>query len=619
MHDKDAQRILNFLAKKGPVDFFQLDERIKQFMTDGKVGTAAALCQGWIQRNPGHPQLADAWFTLGTLLSNDGNHAAARDAYATALEFHLAIVNPTPMQRLDRLKLHYCLGQEYVHLKEEKEGVELWRWIVKHANPADPTERKALIRTVNRMGEVFLELHNPPSALKSVTASLHLDPEQPEIVARLTHVRRQLCQWPIHEPLGEVRPELMDEPPMIFYSIDESDDPGFQLVAARKEIEHIFSRTDFSPFAPAKGYRHDRIRIGYASSDFKGHPVAHLTVELFELHDRDRFDVHAFDWSKEDDSVQRQRIIAACGERFIRIDAMNDIRAAQLIRKHEIDVLIDLQGLTAGCRPAIFARRPAPIQISYLGLPATAGIPGIDYILADRFLIPEEYAPHYAEKPLYLPEVFQSCDTKRVHAPIPDRAECGLPEEGFVFCCFNSDHKYNPEMLDAWARILAQVPGSVLWLSVSNPSSEENLEREALARGIDKNRLFFARRTTVEAYLARFAAADLFLDTFPFNAGTTANDALWMGLPLLTRAGRSFGSRMGGALLSAAGIEELIAHDLADYEAKAVALARDPERYQRLRARCGELRTASVLFDMPRFTRNLENVLAERVERLRKS
>jgi predicted O-linked N-acetylglucosamine transferase (SPINDLY family) len=277
-----------------------------------------------------------------------------------------------------------------------------------------------------------------------------------------------------------------------------------------------------------------------------------LTVELFELHDRDNFEVYGFDWSREDGSALRQRVIQAM-DHFERIHGLSDEAAAQLIRKHEIDILVDLQGQTLGARANMLAYRPAPIQITYLGLPATTGLPFIDYVIADRFLIPEAAAANYSEKPLYMPDIYQVSDRQRLSAQPPTRASCGLPEDGFVFCSFNNNSKFTPDMFHAWMNILRQVPGSVLWLLADNPWAKENILREALANGVEEDRLIFAPRVSPEDYLARYAVADLFLDTYPFNAGTTANDALWMGLPVLTRAGQTFASRMAGALLTAAG------------------------------------------------------------------
>jgi predicted O-linked N-acetylglucosamine transferase (SPINDLY family) len=357
--------------------------------------------------------------------------------------------------------------------------------------------------------------------------------------------------------------------------------------------------------ANPKGYGHKKIRIGYCSSDFSLHPVSMLTVELFELHDRERFEIYGYCWSPEDGSALRQRVIAAM-DHFTRIHQMGDAEAAERIRADEIDILIDLQGQTAGARANLLAYRPAPIQITYLGLPATTGLPSIDYVIADRFLIPESEVRHYSEKPLYMPDVYQVSDRKRVVGPKPTRESCGLPAQGFVFCSFNNSYKFTPEVFDVWMNILKRVPGSVFWLLADNLWAEDNLKLEAQARGVDLSRLVFAGRVSPENYLARYQVADLFLDSFPFNAGTTANDALWMGLPVLTCSGRSFASRMAGALLTAAGLPELITFNLPDYEEKAVWLATDLIECQRMALRLAEAQKGSPLFDTPLFVKNLE-------------
>jgi predicted O-linked N-acetylglucosamine transferase (SPINDLY family) len=293
-------------------------------------------------------------------------------------------------------------------------------------------------------------------------------------------------------------------------------------------------------------------------------------------------------------------------DRFERIHELTDEAAARLIREHEVDILVDLHGQTLGARPNLLAYRPAPIQVTYLGLPATTGLPFIDYVIADRFLIPKKFAKYYSETPLYMPDVYQVSDRKRVSGPAPSRESCGLPPEGFVFCSFNNNFKFTPEVFEVWMNILRQVPNSVLWLLSDNPWAEANLRKTAEALGVDANRLVFAPRVAPENYLARYAVADLFLDSFPFNAGTTANDALWMGLTVLTYSGRTFASRMAGALLTAAGLEELITYSLKDYEEKAVALANAQEDCLRLRAHLAQVRESGVLFDTPRFTANLE-------------
>jgi predicted O-linked N-acetylglucosamine transferase (SPINDLY family) len=340
-----------------------------------------------------------------------------------------------------------------------------------------------------------------------------------------------------------------------------------------------------------------------------------LTVQLFELHDRQAFEVYGFCWSPEDGSNLRKRVMTAM-DHFFRINAVSDEAAAKLIRSHEIDVLVDLQGQTAGARADIFGYRPAPIQITYLGLPATTGLPALDYVIADEFLIPRDETRHYSERPLYMPHVYQVSDRNRVAAPAPSRKSCGLPESGFVFCSFNNNYKYTPDMFAIWLRLLKTIPGSVLWLLADNQWAEENLRLESARMNVSPDRLIFAARVSPEEYLARYHCADLFLDTFPFNAGTTANDCLWMGCPLLTLSGRSFASRMAGSLLNAANLPDLITYNAKDYEDAAIALARSPQRCLQIRQQLSAVRERGALFDTPRFVRDLESRLQNLVDAL---
>ena len=393
-----------------------------------------------------------------------------------------------------------------------------------------------------------------------------------------------------------------------------SDSPVSQLDAARSWVDKMVVK-DVPTLANPKGYQHDKLRIGYLSSNFGLHPVSLLTAELFELHDPEHFEVYGYCWSPEDGSAMRQRVIDAM-DHFVKIHTMSDEEVARLIRTHEIDILVDLQGLTAGARANILAYRPAPIQITYLGLPGTTALPSIDYVIADRFLIPEESLQYYSEKPLYMPDVYQVSDRKRQVGPKPSRESCGLPAEGFVFCAMNNNYKFTPEVFDIWMNILRRTPGSVLWLLSDNQWAEENLFKEAEARKIDRSRLIFAQRTSPENYMARFGIADLFLDTFPFNAGTTANDALWMGLPIVTCTGRSFASRMAGALLTAAKLDELITYNLKEYEKKALELVNNPDECRRIHDHLRAVHENGVLFDTSRFVRNLESNLKQLVAEL---
>ena len=428
-------------------------------------------------------------------------------------------------------------------------------------------------------------------------------------------LRAKQCEWPVYDTVPGLDEATLRRCTSALAMISQSQDPQEQLDAARQFVQHKV-RLDVPRLSPTQPYGHRKLRIAYCSSDLCLHPVAMLTAELFELHDRSRFELYAFDWSREDGSGLRQRVVKAF-DHFERIHTLTDEAAARLIRSHEIDILVDLQGQTLGARPNMLAYRPAPVQVTWLGLPATTGLPFIDHVIADRYLIPESAQAYYSEKVLYLPDVYQVSDRQRQHSAPPTRAACGLPEQAFVFCSFNNNYKITPEMFGAWMRILQRTPGSVLWLLADNPWAQHNLQRQAVAAGVDAARLVFANRALPADYLARYAVADLFLDAFPFNGGTTANDALWMGLPVLTRSGQTFASRMAGALLTAAGLPELVTTELVAYEDKAVQLAARPAEVQRLRQHLQQVRDHGVLFDTPRLVKQLESQFEHLVDALK--
>jgi predicted O-linked N-acetylglucosamine transferase (SPINDLY family) len=329
-------------------------------------------------------------------------------------------------------------------------------------------------------------------------------------------------------------------------------------------------------------------------------------AELFGLHDRARFEVVGFSFGPAPDEATRQ-LLAGGFDRFEQVAGLADAAIAARARALGIDIAIDLKGYTEGERAGVFARRAAPIQVSYLGYPGTMGAPYIDYLIADRVIVPDGSAPHYSERVVRLPGSYQVNDRRRtIVAPTPPRTALGLPAEGVVFCCFNRAYKLTPETFASWMRILAAVEGSVLWLLEEQPRGSDNLRREAAARGIDPARLVFAAKAPVGEHLARQRAADLFLDTLPCNAHTTASDALWAGLPVVTRCGESFAARVAASLLHAVGLPELVTTTAADYEALAIALARDPARRARLREHLARDPTRLTLFDTPAFARGLE-------------
>ena len=391
-----------------------------------------------------------------------------------------------------------------------------------------------------------------------------------------------------------------------FVSVVFGFDPLDQLHAARNYLRVCLPTTP-QPSTRSAIVHSDRLRIAYVSSDFRQHAVASATVELFERHDRNRFKVIGVSLAPSDASAIRARLVDAF-DQFHDVASDGDGHIAGLLNDLAVHIAVDLNGPTEGSRPGVWAYRAAPVQVAYLGYPATAGADFIDYILADETVLPFDQQPFFSEKIVHLPDCYHANDTtRRISAKTLARSALGLPEQGLVFCCFNKSSKITGRVFGVWMRLLAQVPGSVLWLSRMNDLAHANLRREAAARGVDPGRLVFAPYVDrVEDHLARHRAADLFLDTLPYNAHSTAIDALWAGLPVVTCAGTSFAGRVGASLLKSAGLPELVTNSLEDYEALALRLAADPALLHSIRRKLDGNRLACRLFDSERFCRHVE-------------
>jgi protein O-GlcNAc transferase len=435
-----------------------------------------------------------------------------------------------------------------------------------------------------------------------------LDPGDPHVLTVWFREKQNTCDWSdYYKNEVKVRNAIVAQPSLItaFVLLALSSTPAEQLDCSRR-IASALSVPEAQLLPPPQPRSGKRIRLGYLSADLRQHPVAQLIVELIERHDRRDFEVIGYSFGPENRTPMRARFTGAF-DRFVDIDKTHHRQAAELIHSDAIDILIDLTGYTAFCRPGILAYRPAPIQVNYLGFPGTMGADFIDYIIVDPFLVPMDQQPFYSEKLVYLPDCYQASDTRRKIAdPPPTRAACDLPEQGFVFCSFNNAYKITPTVFDIWMRLLKAVPGSVLWLYTTNDLVKENLRHEASVRGVAAERVVFAQPAPMPEYLARLGLADLFLDTLPYNAGATANDALWAGLPLLTCAGGTYVGRMAGAVLTAAGLPELITTSLEAYESLALRLATEPGLLAGLRQKLTRNRSTVPLFDTARFTRNLE-------------
>jgi len=502
-------------------------------------------------------------------------------------------------------------GNALLELNRAEEALDSYAQALK-ANPE-------LIESRYNRGVALAALGRHAEAAQEFASLLEVEPEFAFARGELLHSRLHCCDWSdyaqnlsqIVEATARGRPAAT---PFAFLSA--SDRPDQQLACAM-----LYAGRRIPAALPAlwhgECYGHRKIRIAYLSADFHDHATAHLAAELFERHDAGRFETYAISFGPGHRDEWRARLERAF-TRFLDVTQRSDHEAAQLIRELEIDIAVDLKGYTRDSRPRILAYRPAPVQVSYLGFPGSMGVAFMDYLLADPFIVPETQAGCYSEQIVRLPHCYQpNASTRPIATPGLTREDAGLPEGGFVFCSFVAAYKITPPVFDCWMRLLAKIPGSVLWLLMCSKEASNNLRRAARSRGVDATRLVFAPRLRLDEHLARHCLADLFLDTLPINAHTTASDALQAGLPVVTQAGSTFAGRVAGSALRAVGLPDLITRSLEDYEVLALDLARDPLRLAAIRARLARNRTTHPLFDTDRLRRNIESAFATMVERSR--
>lgn len=528
----------------------------------GRVADAAASYEGAVRANP---RFAGAWDNLGNTLRALGRREEALASYERAISARPQFAKP-------------------------------------HYNRAN----------------VCQELGRYEEAVAGYERALALDPRHRRALGALYYARRHLCDWKEFAArtaalVAAVNDDNAVIEPLVFACAH--DDAAAQLQCARQYAKNEFASVDpLPPIAPRPPAA--RIRIAYVSADFRQHPVGQLMAGVLEQHDRAKFEIFGFSYGADDASPLRTRLRAGC-DHFLDVCGEGDRAVAQRLREQAIDIAVDLTGYTQDGRPGIFAHRAAPVQVGYLGFPGTLGSERMDYLLADEFVVPPALRAHYAEQIVYLPDCFMVNGPRDAkEAAMPTRASEGLPAEGFVFCCFNNAFKIEPRLFDVWMRLLGAVPGSVLWLRQTNAAAERNLRATAGAQGIDPARLIFApMRARMADHLARHRLADLFLDTLPYNAHTTAADALWMGLLVVTCAGNAFAGRVAGSLLHTLGLDELITGDFAGYEALALRIASDPPYATELRAKLLRSLETTPLYDVPRFCSHLEAAYATMIGR----
>lgn len=543
------------------------------------------------------PDLANAWLGRGNVFVELKRHDEALAAYEKALAL-----------KPDLAKAWLGCGNVFAELGRHDQAFTAYD----KALALKPDLAQAWLGR----GNVATDLKRHDEALAAYDKALALKPDLEGVEGARLHAAMQLCDWSNFEPsvdhvISSIREGRAVTAP--FVPLGVAGSPEVQLQCAR-----LWVSKKYPPAAASiwKGeiYKHDRIRIGYVSADFHEHATAYLMAETFECHDKEKFEVTAISLGPDDKSAIRRRLERSF-DRFLDCRSLGDRDIANKVNSARIDVLVDLKGFTQEARTNIFAYRPAPLQVNYLGYPGTMGASYFDYIIGDNTVFEKSDEEFYSEKLVRLPHTYQPNDRKRLISEArTSRAECGLPETGLVFCCFNSNYKIVPDVFDCWMRILNHVSGSVLWLLEGHEMAAENLRKEAATRGVSPDRLIFAKRMPLAEHLARHRHGDLFLDTLPYNAHTTASDALWAGLPVITCLGSAFPGRVAGSLLKAAGLDELITTSLADYEALALKIARDPGLLATLKAKTARNRDSCPLFDTARFTRDIEQAYSTMVE-----
>ena len=629
-----------------------------QLLAQGQVAAARALLHAWLQQQPGD---AASWQLLGLLHLQQGEAASAQAALgrALALDGHnvrtlsllavacvqagapaqaiahfdqaVALAPGQPDLWHDRGRALFEAGRLPEALASFERTLALaprhaQAWLncgnmlrelgrvdealASLATAARLVPQDALV--LRALGETLERAGRASEALAAYQQARQRDPGDANGACTLMHLQQREAQWSGLPALFAQTLAQLDQDRAGVASWALLSHPGASgadlLRGARAQARTLRAGLAAQTALPTHASTRRRLRIGYLSADFREHAMAYLMAGVFEQHERADFEVIGIDLHRPPvpDSPMRQRLGRAIGP-FVDAGAPRLEHALATVRALGLDIAVDLMGLTRHGRPELLAQRVAPIQVGYLGFPGTCGIDTVDYILGDRWVTPVGADADFAERIVRLPDSFQANDHRRVRlATAPPRSALGLPEGAFVFCCLNNTHKIGPQTFDVWMRLLHAVPGSVLWLLGESPAASQRLRAEAQARGIEPARLVFATRRPYADYLAQFQCADLFVDTWPFNAGTTASDALWAGLPVLTQAGATFAGRMAASLLDAVGLPELITHSTADYEALALRLAREPARLQALRTRLAAARNTAPLFDTRRFTRQLE-------------
>jgi len=591
-------------SKKRDFSVSELIAIADSLASQGRSRDVAELYRVWLDHNADHPLVYAVLFNQGVVLGNLEDLEGARKVLATAIEKFPDFYPP-----------YINLGRIMERMGARGDAVQTWYTLVNRLGSINGENLNFKISGLKQIGRVLEAGNIDEKAEEALKFALDLNPEQRDVLQHWCSLRQRQCKWPVMSGWTEVSRETLLNGISPLSLAAYTDDPLLQLGNAA-----IYNRYEAGKYHPTLVDGHQpevrnrrgsrRLRVGYLSSDLREHAIGYLTQELWEVHDPSTVDVFLYYCGHEVNDVVHTRI-KACGKPWFNVTGLTDDQAAQRIMDDEIDILIDVNGYTHSARTKMLAMRPAPIVVNWLGYPGTMGSPYHHYIISDNYIIPPESEMYYTEKVVRLP-CYQPNDRKRIVHPLTStRTEAGLPEDGTVFCCFNGVHKITSFHWERWMSILKQVPGSVLWLLQGAEESNVRLRALAAQHGVAPERIVFAQKLRNPDHLARYQHADLFLDTTPYGAHTTASDAMWMGIPVLTLEGRGFASRVCGSLVSAAGMPDMICPDSASYVARAVELGKDRQALAALKKRMRDNRDTCVLFDTTLLARSMEKLFEE--------
>ncbi|SFK84384.1 tetratricopeptide repeat protein [Methylorubrum salsuginis] len=589
--------------RAGQLDLAGLVHATETLKQAGRPELTIELYKSWIALNPDHPLLYAAMFNYGMALSDQKDVTGAvnvlRETARLKPDFYAAQIN---------------LGSALERLGQVGAAVSAWNGVATALPALNGENLNFKTIALKQIGRVLETSNSDALAEDTLRQSLELNPHQPDVVQHWIALRQRQCKWPLMADVGTMKHADLVAGISPLSAACYTDDPVFLLANShrycRTSIGLTVDPAEALPPLDPRNRRPGPLRIGYVSSDFREHAVGFSMTEVVEQHDRTVCEVFGYYCGVPASDATHQRTKAGV-DHWHDLTGVSDIEAARLIRSHEIDILVDLNGYTKDARTRVFALRPAPVSVNWFGFPGTMASPFHHYLIADDTILPRELEYTVSESVLRLP-CYQPNDRRRtVAAERPSRTDLGLPEDGFVFCSLNGMQKITERVFARWMEILSQVPGSVLWLLTGTDETNDRLRQAASARGVAPERLVFADKRANPHHLARYPLADLFLDTFPYGSHTTAADALWMGVPVLTLLGRSFAARVCASLVRAAGIGEMVCHTGEDYVARAVAYGRDPSTLRPTRERLLAGRDSCLLFDTPLLVRRLEGLYGE--------